>query len=376
MAGRLSNIGIDARLWYYQRGGIAQYTRHLVDALVRLDDQADEAFVVLQSRKDRAGLAGEARVRRVMLWTPPHHRLEQLTLPVELARLRLDLLHSPDFIPPFRGSFRRVITVHDLNFLLYPQFLTAASRRYYNDQIQRAVCVADHILADSQATRDDMLRLLGVPADKISVVWLAAHPMYRRLPAEQVTAVLARQHLAPGYVLFTGTLEPRKNIPGLLAAYRALCEACEAPPLVMAGRRGWLYEDSLALIERLNLSERVRFIENPDDELLVVLYNGAGVFVLPSFYEGFGLPVLEAMACGVPVIAARRASLPEIAGQAAWLVDPEDTVALTEAMFHLLTEPALGARLVEAGYAQAARFSWRKTAQETRAVYRMVLARS
>lgn len=144
-------IGIDARLIYYQRGGIGQYIIHLVQMLARMS--TGDEYVILRSRKERATLVRAPRFQDVPLWTPPHNRFEQLALPMELARLRLDLLHSPDFIPPWRGRFRRLITVHDLTFLYYPEFLTAESRRYYNDQIERAVHVADHISADSTATQ-------------------------------------------------------------------------------------------------------------------------------------------------------------------------------------------------------------------------------
>jgi len=376
-------IGIDARLLYYQRGGIAQYTRHLIRELAQgtaAGDAPAARYVILHSRKDSPEATSSALpadtplARRVPLWTPPHNRFEQLALPIELARLRLDLLHSPDFIPPFRGSFRRVITVHDLNFLLYPKFLTTESRRYYNNQIERAVRVADHILADSFATRDDLARLLNVPPEKMSVVWLAANPIYRRLSQEETSALLARHQLSPGYVLFTGTLEPRKNLPGLLEAYRMLCDQYAAPLLVMAGRRGWLYDEIFAHIERLGLAARVRFIENPEDAGMVALYNGAGVFVLPSFYEGFGLPVLEAMACGTPAIIANRASLPEIAGDAALLIEPEDIPGLTQTLLRVLNDSTLRAQMIEKGYAQAGQFSWAKTAQETLAVYRQILS--
>ncbi len=367
-------IGIDARLLHYQRGGIAQYTRQLVRELAQMENDERRRYIVLQSRKDGDTLAERPRMQRANLWTPPHNRFEQWTLPVELARWRLDLLHSPDFIPPFRGRFRRVITVHDLNFELYPQFLTAESRRYYNGQIRRAVAVADHILADSHATRDDLVRLLDVPPGKITVVWLAPNPIYRRLPPEEYGLALNKLGLDAGYILFTGTLEPRKNLPGLLAAYRALRDSQPAAPLlVLAGRRGWLYDEVFSRIEQLRLSTSVRFIENPPDQDLLALYNGAGVFVLPSFYEGFGLPVLEAMTCGAPVIAANRASLPEVAGQAARLIEPEDTAELTDALLQVLGDPALRARMIDGGYAQAARFSWAETARQTRAVYYKIL---
>jgi glycosyltransferase involved in cell wall biosynthesis len=228
-------------------------------------------------------------------------------------------------------------------------------------------------LADSFATRTDLVRLLNVPPEKITVVWLAANPIYCRWPPVQTAAHLAPMQLAPGYILFTGTLEPRKNIPGLLAAYRLLCDKITAPALVLAGRRGWLYADIFTQIEKLKLAARVRFIENPTDEMLVALYNGASMLALPSFYEGFGLPVLEAMACGAPVLAAQCASLPEIAGSAAWLLDPHDHAQWAAAMLALLEDAARRTQMIEAGHVQAAHFTWAKTAHETLAVYRLVL---
>jgi hypothetical protein len=154
-------IALDARLVYYRRySGIGQYIVQLAERLPRLD--RDNTYTIIHSRKDRTA-PHDPLAHRAAAWTPSHHRLEQAAFPLELLRLKIDLLHSPDFIPPFRGSFKRVITVHDLNFLYYPQFLTPESRRYYNDQIARAVQAADHILADSHATRLDLIKLLNVP---------------------------------------------------------------------------------------------------------------------------------------------------------------------------------------------------------------------
>ena len=362
-------IALDARLVYYQRGGIGQYILHLVQELARLD-AADE-YLLLHSRKDHASLVQSPRFQHAPLWTPCHNRFEQITLPVELARLRFDLLHSPDFIPPWHGHFRRLITVHDLTFLYYPQFLTAESRHYYNDQIKRAVCVADHISADSTATKDDLVRLLGVPPEKVSVVLLAPDPLYRPLEAAACAPILARHKLDPGFLLFTGTLEPRKNVTGLLTAYRALCDRKPStPPLVLVGRRGWLYDEIFACIAALKLGDRVCFLENLPNEELVTLYNAAALLVLPSFYEGFGLTVLEAMACGTPVVCSERGSLPEIAGGAALLVNPDDLDGLASAMERALDDKPLRSQLRSRGFANAAQFSWEKTARETLEIYR------
>ncbi len=366
-------IALDARLVHYRRySGIGQYILHLAELLPDLD--RDDSFTIIHSRKDRTPPHHPA-ARLYAAWTPSHHRREQLAFPLELLRLQIDLLHSPDSIPPFRGSFRRVITVHDLNFLYYPQFLTNESRRYYNKQIERAVRVADHILADSHATRLDLIKLLNVPEEKITVVWLAPNAdVYRPLSPVEIATARKRLRLPDRFILYAGTLEPRKNVAGLLRAYRLLLERDpHSPDLILAGPRGWLFDETRALIDELRLSDRVRWIDSPPDSDLAALYNAATVFVLPSHYEGFGLTVLEAMACGAPCIISDRGSLPEIAAGAAKEIDPDDVMELTEAMTGVFNDAQLQLQLRRTGLARAAEFSWQSCARETLAVYRRVL---
>jgi glycosyltransferase involved in cell wall biosynthesis len=365
-------IGLDVRLAYYRRySGIGQYSVHLAEQLPALD--VNHAYTIIHSRKDHSP-PHAARAQLSAAWTPSHHRFEQVALPLELARLRLDLLHSPDFIPPFRAAFRRVITVHDLNFLYYPQFLTAESRRYYNDQIERAVTVADHILADSHATKLDLIKLLNVPADKVSAVWLAPDRFFGPIVAEEVAAARARLQLPERFVLFAGTLEPRKNVAGLLRAYRQWRDrGSRLPALLLAGSRGWLFDETQALIDQLSLRQNVRWIDSPPAVDLVALYNAASALVLPSYYEGFGLTVLEAMACGTPTIISDRGSLPEIAGGASLVVDPDNTDELAEALARVIADEPLRRDLIERGFARVKDFSWDRCARETLAVYHQVL---
>jgi len=365
-------IGIDARITYYTRGGISHYVLSLLRALAALDSQT--SYCVLYSRKQHRPPEGAPNFAAVPCWTPSHHRLERWALGAEIARLRLELLHSPDFIPPAWGYRHSVITVHDLNFLYDARFLSAESRRYYNGQIAWAVQRADAILADSQATRADLVARLGVAADKVTVAHLAPGPAFRPLPAHEVAQVCERYGLVPGYILFVGTLEPRKNVPGLLHAYRLLLDAERTDArLVIVGARGWLAEPLEAEVQRLRLERRVHLLHGVPDADLPALYNGAAVLALPSFYEGFGLPVLEAMACGTPVVAANRTSLPEVVADAGLLVDPEDDGQIARALAQALNDAALRARLRAAGLARAAQFTWERTALITRAVYRRVL---
>jgi glycosyltransferase involved in cell wall biosynthesis len=269
-----------------------------------------------------------------------------------------------------------VITVHDLNFLHYPQFLTAESRRYYNQQIEWAVRRTDHILADSHATKSDLISLLDVPVGKITVVHLAADPAFRPLGEADVRRVTARYELKPGYVLFVGTLEPRKNLPGLLQAYRWLLDAdVTRAPLVVIGGKGWLYDAVFERVETLHLSGHVRFLHDVPDADLPGMYSAAGVLATPSFYEGFGLPALEAMACGTPVVVADRASLPEGVGEAGLLVDPNDPDDIARALVRVLTDQPLRAKMRGQGLARAGRFTWQRTAQATLDVYREVIER-
>lgn len=365
-------IGLDARLTYYTQAGIAQYTQHLIRELAAADAAND--YLLLHSRKDKRDLSAGPNQRHVACWTPAHHRLERHALAVELLPHRLDLLHSPDFIPPNKWGFRSVITVHDVAFLHYPQFMTADSRRYYNHQIASATRRADHIIAVSAATRDDLLSMLNVPAEKITVVHEAAAGTYHPLPAEDDAKHLAKFDLTPGYILFVGTIEPRKNLPALLHAYKLLLnDLPDAPRLVIAGGRGWLADDVFETLDALKLGERVRWLGAVEQTDLLPLYSGAALLCMPSHYEGFGLPALEAMACGTPVVVSDRASLPEIAGDAGLLVDPDDQASIADALRRVLTDSSLAKTLREKGIARAKTFSWRRAARETVSVYQKML---
>jgi glycosyltransferase involved in cell wall biosynthesis len=366
-------IGIDARLVYYHQAGIGQYILRLTQALAAIDRTND--FVLFKSRKDTTPIVNQSNFKTEQLWTPSHHRFERIAMSAELSIFPLDVLHSPDFIPPQYARFPTVITVHDLAFLLYPRFLTHDSARYYG-QVDLAAKQASHIIAVSESTKRDTVRLLGVPESKITVISEAAHPLFT--PVNNPTTldhVRAKYNLPNDFILFVGTIEPRKNLPTLLRAFKRLRDNYKSKTvLAIAGNRGWLAEEVDQVLDQLKLGDAVRFLGGVPNEELVYLYNAAKLFVFPSFYEGFGLPPLEAMACGTPVVVSKISSLPEVVGDAAMLVNPEDLEEITVAMWRVLSDENLRAEMRSKGLKRAAKFSWERAARETLKVYDKVVS--
>jgi len=345
----------------------------LAEALGTLD--GPERYVILKGRRGRGQQVGSSSMAQRMALTPPHHRLERLLLPLELLarQPRPSLLHSLDHVAPKWGPWRSVVTLHDLAFLLYPGTHTAASRAYYaatGESVRRA----QRVIAVSQRTASDAVRLLGVDPARVRVVHEAAGPAFAPRPYEALPPLAARLRfpLDKPYVVFVGTLEPRKNVPLLLDAFAIVRRQVDAH-LVLVGARGWLDEPIFAAHARSGLAEAAHFVGWIDEHDLAVLYSHAGVLVLPSLYEGFGLPVLEAMACGAPVISSNAGPLPEVAGDAAVLLNPTDPSAWAQAILAVLTNPRRTQDLRARGMRRAAQFSWQLAAEATREVYREAL---
>ncbi len=286
----------------------------------------------------------------------------------------VDIFHATDHLLPRFFRIKSVFTLHDLIFLFHPETHKPLNRWFLALMMPRFLRAADAIIAVSECTKRDAVRHYGIPEEKITVIYEGVSPRFRPADPETVRAVRAKYGLPERFILYVGTIEPRKNLTALLEAYAALLSRNTryAARLVIVGKKGWLYEGFFRRLRELGLEERVHFTGYVPDEDLPALYSAATLFVFPSLYEGFGLPVLEAMACGTPVVCSGTSSLPEVAGDAALLVDPTDIPALAAAMERALTDEALRASLRARGLERARRFTWEEAARQTITIYRSV----
>ena len=375
-------IGIDYTAAIHQQAGIGRYTRGLVEVLAELGGKHEYVLFVAGGKTQvpdfRLKIPDNFRVRRAPLsdrfWTIMWHRL-RLPLPVDLFTGPVDVFHSPDYVlPPLRRG-RKLVTIHDLSFLRYPEGAEPSLRRYLSRAVPHAVSQADLVLADSQNTRQDIIELLGVTPGKVEVLYPGVDDRFRSLKDEELLQRVRDLYgLSSPFILSLGTLEPRKNLILLLDAYAALGAAGDmSHKLVIAGGKGWLYEGLFRKVQELSLEKEVIFLGFVADEDLPALYNLAEVFVFPSLYEGFGLPPLEAMACGTPVITSRSSSLPEVVGEAGLMVSSTDSEALAQAMRSALDDPTVREDLARKGVQQAQKFSWQKAGQKLLTIYQSLV---
>ncbi len=370
------HIGIDGRTIQDHFPGIGRYTYHLVDALAPL--AAGDTIVLLHNPRlpnSRYPLADLARHANVRLWEvpiPPFSLAEQVRLPGLVRALRLDLLHSPYYIKPYWLPCPSVLTLYDIISHTHPHSLPSARARLLFEITTRLALRSAHlILTLSHDAAKALHHHYNVPPDKIVVTPGAADARFSPASAEAIAAVRARYDLPPAYVLYLGINKPHKNLVRLVEAWSKVShEERGGVTLVLAGREDARYSDHRRRAAELGLGNRVRFLGDVAEADLPALYSGALAFVFPSLAEGFGLPVLEAMACGTPVVCSNLSSLPEVVGDAALLVNPYDVVALAAAICRLLADESLRQEMRAKGLAQAAKFSWERTARETLAAYR------
>ncbi len=296
----------------------------------------------------------------------------RIPLPVECFTGRIDLFHATDFaLPPALPATRALLTVHDLSFVRAPQAASPPLKAYLDAVVPRSVARADHILADSIATKDDLIALYGCPEGKISVLYSGVEKQYQPLhDRAHLQAVRAKYELSGfDYILSVGTVQPRKNYARVIEALAMLRADGQELRYAIAGGKGWMDAEIDLAIERAGMGEFVHRLGFVADEDLPALYNGARMLAMVSLYEGFGFPVLEAMACGTPVVASDVSSLPEVAGNAALLVDPYDTAAIAKALARLNHDSRLREKLKADGLMQAAKFSWQLSARQLLGIY-------
>jgi len=381
------HIGIDYTAAVHQQAGIGRYARGIVSGLA--EQHSEHSFVLLVAGRgaeaspplqdNDPALGTSFRVRRLplseRLWTILWHRL-RLPVPVDALIGPVDVFHSPDYVlPPVRRA-RKVVTLHDLSFLRYPEGAEPSLRRYLSAVVPRCAGEADVVLADSENTRRDVVELLGLPSEKVEVVYPGVDQRFTVTQDREVLeAVKELYSLSYPFILSVGTLQPRKNLIVLLEAYAMLKERRDLPHrLVIAGGKGWLYEGIFRRVEKLSLTKDVVFLGFVPDDHLPGLYSLADVLAFPSLYEGFGLPPLEAMACGTPVVTSDSSSLPEVVGEAGLMVPADDPAAVAEAMSQVLDDASLRADLIVRGLARAAEFSWEATGKKLLATYESQIA--
>ena len=378
MSTRPARIGLDYTPAWEQGAGIGRYVRELVAALAIEDQAMSWRLFVAGARKSQlppppgqnfswrpVALSSHWLMR---LW----HRA-QLPVPVELFTGPLTLYHATDFVlPPVRRTTRTIVQVHDLSFLRVPDAAPPALKAWLERIVPASVRRADYVLADSHATRQDLIELFAVtPHSKIGVLHGGVNSRFSPRPASAQLAVRRKYGLDNWpFILSVGTVQPRKNFGRLVESLACLRGQGHDLHLVIAGGKGWLSDPFHKQLRENGLGNVVHLVGYVADEDLPALYSAAAVFAFPSLYEGFGLPVLEAMACGTPVATSNLSSLPEVAGDAALLVDPYDVAALSDALGRIVLDSALQQRLVQAGHRQAKRFTWQHSASQLMTVYK------
>jgi glycosyltransferase involved in cell wall biosynthesis len=373
-------IAIDARYVADHFPGIGRYVYNLVSALAGLPHA--HTLVVLHNsairntRHDIAALAQLPGVELVATSARPFTLAEQVGLPRLLGRVGADLYHAPYYVRPYVGlPCRSVVTLYDVIPRRFPSEVSRRARLLFDLLTRLAIRASQQVIAISASSRTDLMLAYGLPADRIAVTPLAADPRFRPTPPAAISALRSAYDLPEQYVLSLASNKPHKNLPRLIAAWaevvarRAATAETITCPLVVAGHWDARYQQARQIVAERHLEAAVRFLPDVAEADLPALYGGALLFVFPSLYEGFGLPPLEAMACGTPVICSNTSSLPEVVGDSALLLDPTSVEQIVVGLARLLDDAALRDHLRTAGLRRAATFSWAQTAAQTLVIY-------
>ncbi|MBI3941603.1 MAG: glycosyltransferase family 4 protein [Chloroflexi bacterium] len=373
------NICLDLSPVVYRKAGLSTYARQL--ALHLLPTEGTHQFTAFHygnTVTEPLTPPLNALPRRVIPWDARRWRmtvaLEHLAgLTMDRTFAGIDLFHATEHLLPPLGKIPTVFTFHDAIYALFPAYHLPLNRLFLGLMMPRFLRRADAVIAVSESSKRDAVRLYRIAPDRIRVIYEGVDPLYRPVWDMAKLAEVCRKCALPSaFILFVGTIEPRKNLATLFEAYQQLRRAGYQQKLVVAGRQGWLHQSTFDRLKALGLEHEVIFAGYVASEDLPALYSLATVFAFPSLYEGFGLPPLEAMACGCPVLSSNTSSLPEVCGQAALLVPPTDVQALAQALARMLDDPGLRGDLRARGLAQAGRFTWERTARQTLEVYEYI----
>ena len=374
-------IALDYTAGIRQEAGIGNYVRSLLDAMLALDKENDYTLITSgrPTRERPFPDAPNARGRSVLI---PDRYLNVLwyrwraPLPANLFTGKIDIYHGPDFVlPPLSSKIRKVVTIHDLAFLEHPEYAVPSLAEYLKKVVPESVAAADVVAAVSHDAAQTLMKHFQTPREKITIIPNGLRPHFKRITDPILLGATANKFgLKHPLVLGVGTLEPRKNHLGLIKAFhQAQSDKKNRPAmLALAGGHGWLYEETKQLVADLKLEKKVRFLGRVSDLELAVLYSLADVFAFPSFFEGFGVPPLEAMACGAPVITSNTSSLPEVVGDAALTVDPHNIDELAKAITRLLGNEKLRDELRQKGFEHVQLYTWPKAAQKMLDTYQLL----
>ena len=372
-------IAIDVRTILPNRSGVGNYVLHLIKNLRQVDPSPVYFFLAQKKNLPLLGDLTHEQNPFLTMFSHENHPLsdfwEHFILPVRLKELEVNVFHGPASLIPFRKDhYGLIVTIHDLVAFLFPETIPIKYGAYMRYLLRHAVKKADRIIAVSYHTQQDLIRILKVPSEKITVIHEAPSPIFHLYDKKEVKDRIRQQYgINKKYIYHLGNIEPRKNLIGLLEAFTRVCrELGNEYQLVVSGQKGWLIRSLSQYLKKYPLHDQVLFTGYVPMEHIPLLMNGAELFVFPSLYEGFGLPVLEAMSCGTPVISSNRSSIPEIVGSAGVLVDPTNIQELADQIVDLLKKPEERMRLSSLGLEQASRFSWIEAARKTLDVYRSV----
>ena len=368
-------IGINARYAQRQITGIERYTVELIRNLARID--AKNRVMLFFNKHERIPKLTNNPFFQNYISSFPTTRTsmrilwDQIFLYFEIKKNRLDIFHGPSFVVPILKPKRckYVTTIHDLSWFYYPESFTFLNRLFFTLFLPRSINNSDMIIADSYSTKKDIIKFFKVSSEKIKVIYLGIDERFKKSSASEVRNILDKYTLPPDFILSIGSLLPRKNVVNILKAFHALKKKGHKEKLVIIGKKAWLYEQIFSVIKEYHLEDDVIFTGYVDDRDLPALYSASELLLFPSLYEGFGLPILEAMACGCPVITSNISSMPEVAGGAAVLVNPKHIDSITQAVDHILLNTGLKDSLIKKGYEQAKKFNWIDTAEKTLQVY-------